>query len=200
MNSVHKKILGVLYLARIIENPKELILNKSKEILYNEGYSKLSMRHVAKECDIALGTIYNYYPTKKDLVMEMMIDYWKEYFFSLEKLISSDDPFYIKLNKLFDELKAFIKTFKEIWLKREFYDTPDFVESGLEKEFFYMKQLVEKVEFILIEESSKINSEIHLKQSSNETAEFIVLNFITIIQMPFFKYSSFETILKELFK
>jgi hypothetical protein len=41
-------------LARIIENPKKLILSKSKEILYQEGYNKFNMRNVARECRIAL--------------------------------------------------------------------------------------------------------------------------------------------------
>ena len=93
-------IYEVFYLAKMIENPKQLILNKSKEILYTEGYKKLSMRNIAKACNIAIGTIYNYYSTKKDLVIEMMTEYWEEYFCVVEKLINSNDNFYIKLKFL----------------------------------------------------------------------------------------------------
>lgn len=184
-------------MSRIIENPKKLILSKAKEILYNEGYQKLSMRNISKACGIALGTIYNYYPTKKELFVEMMTDYWHEYFYRAESVADSDCSFYDKLNKIFNELCTFIKTFKEVWLKPELYDNPDYIESGIEKEFIYIEKLIIFIENILI---SEINAnKVQSKLGTYETAKFIVMNFITIIQTPVFKYSSFEVILKELF-
>ncbi len=183
-------------MSRIIENPKQLILSKAKEILYNEGYIKLSMRNLSKACDIALGTIYNYYPTKKALIIEMMMEHWQEYFCKLESVVSLDDTFYVKLNKIFNELSISINSFKEIWLKPELYNNPDYIESGLEKEHIFIERLIIVVENILIVESN--NHNIQLKLNSYETAKFIVTNFITMVQMPIFKYSSFELFLKEL--
>jgi hypothetical protein len=62
----------------------------------------------------------------------------------------------------------------------------------------YIEKLIEVLEKLLISESSKENSAVKLKLSSHETAKFIVLNFITIIQMPSFSYRSLEVFLKEL--
>jgi AcrR family transcriptional regulator len=180
-------------LARIIENPQQLILSKAKEILYNEGYMNLTMRNVSKACDIALGTIYNYYPTKKDLVIEMMTEYWHEYINKTQAIVNSDYNFYDKLKIIFDDLSIFLKTFKEIWLKPELYDKADYVKDGMKKKSLYIYKLVLLIEDILIKHN-KVNSNL----SSYQLAEFIVLNFITIVQMPVFKYSSFEVILKEL--
>jgi AcrR family transcriptional regulator len=73
-------------LPRIIEDPRELILSEAKKILENEGYSQISIRRVAKECGIAVGTIYNYFPTKKGLIIEMMTDFWEEYFCDIEPI------------------------------------------------------------------------------------------------------------------
>ncbi len=183
-------------MSRIIENPKELILAKAKEILCNQGYSHLSMRILAKECDIALGTIYNYYPTKKDLILEMMTGYWKEYFRLLEVIIASKDDLYIKLEKIFNELNSFIKQFKTIWLKPELYDKPDYVESGIERENIYIDKFIRVIESLLQKEA--VCNKITLKLDSYETAKFIVMNFITMIQMPIFNYSSFEIILRNI--
>lgn len=183
-------------MSRVIENPQELILGKAKEILSSEGYSKLSMRSIAKACDIALGTIYNYYPTKKELVIEMMTDYWREYFRLLEKVIQSEDELYKKLRRIFHELKGFIEKFKAIWLKPELYDKPDYVECGVEKEYIYFEKLFVEIEKLLLKES-EINN-ISLKQNAYETSKFIVMNFITMIQMPVFQYDSFQVFLKEL--
>lgn len=185
-------------MSRIIENPHQLILDTARKILFDKGYSELSMRNVAKECGIAIGTIYNYFPTKRDLVVDMMAVYWREYFIVLEKLIKDDSSFFPKLQNIFIELEACIKTFKEVWLKPELYHTPDYVEKGLVKEDIYMNRLIRKLEDFLVNESLKADSVIKLKFDSYETAKFILLNFITIIQMPSFSYQSFELFLKEL--
>ena len=199
MNIVHL-IIEVLILARIIENPKELILDNAKSILYTKGYSNLNIRNVAKASGLAVGTIYNYYPTKKDLVIEMMIGYWEECFKALEIIIFSNESLYEKLNKIYNELNTFVSTFKEVWLKSSNFEHPGYVESGLEKEYIYMEKLIRKIEALLITEASKDESEITIKINSYEMAKFIVMNFITMIQMHIFEYPTFEKILKELLK
>lgn len=183
-------------MSRVIENPEQLILSKAKEILYNEGYQKLSMRNISKACDIALGTIYNYFPNKKDLYIAMMTDYWQEYFYKLESIVDSDCTFHDKLNRIFSELSVFIRTFKELWLKPELYENPDYIKSGIEKEDIYIEKLVRFIEKILMNEINA--NKVHCKLDTYETAKFILMNFITIIQMPVFKYSSFKMILKEI--
>lgn len=198
MNIVHMKVLGGNTLSRIIENPKQLILIKAKDILYREGYSKLSMRTLSKACDIALGTIYNYYPTKQNLVIEMMTDYWQNYLYSVQNVADSDADVYRKLNNIFKELKIFIESFRQYWLTPELYDSPEYVEGGLKKEYVFMEKLIDIVEDILVKEQA--SHHIHIKLDTRETANFIIMNFITMIQMPLFKYASFEVFLKELLK
>lgn len=183
-------------MSRIIDNPTELILNKAKELMTRDGLNSLNMRSLSKACDIALGTIYNYYPTKKDLIVQMMVEYWEEYFRKLEAIESKDNTLYDKLREIFLELKEFIGRFREVWLKPELYAKPDYIKDGMKKENIYMEKLVKSIENILIKEQAV--SSIQLKLGTHEVAQFIVLNFITIIQMPVLKYDSFEIILKEL--
>lgn len=194
------KMLEVLNLSRIIENPRELILNEAKKMLYNEGYSRVSIRRIAKECGIAVGTIYNYFPTKKDMIIEMMTSYWEEFFYDIESIISSNEDFYIKLNKIFDILSAFIKRFKEVWLSDEIYSSPDYIESGLKKENIYIDKLI-KVIKKLLEEDIYNRSDGNIKQiEPYKMASFIVANFYTMVQMPYLDYTSFESILKKVFQ
>lgn len=185
-------------MARVIENPKQLILSKAKEILYQQGYQKLSMRALSKACDIALGTIYNYYPTKKDLIVEMMTDYWQNYLDAVQLIVDADTDIYLKLKKVFNELEDFIKNFRQYWLTPELYDNQEYVDGGLKKEYRYIEKLIIIVEDVLIKEAAEKN--IQIKQGPRETANFIIMNFITIVQMPLFKYESFELFLKELLK
>ena len=198
MNTVHLINMGGKPLSRVIENPKQLILGQAKEILYHQGYHKLSMRALSKACDIALGTIYNYYPTKKDLVVEMMTDYWQNYLDSVREIVNSETDIYLKLNNVFKELEGFIKSFRLYWLTPELYVNQEYVDGGLQKEYLYMEKLIAIIEAVLIEEAAENN--IHINLGARETANFIIMNFITIVQTPLFKYESFELFLKELLK
>lgn len=184
-------------MARIIENPEQLILSKAKEILYNEGYGKLSMRALSKACNIALGTIYNYYPTKKDLVIKMMSEYWHEYLISVKKIVDSESNIYIKLNDIFEELKLFIKSFRQYWLTEDLYKSPEYKENTFKEEDIFMEKLIVIVQKML--EKEALDNKINLKLGSYETSSFIIMNFIGMVQVPFFKYDSFELFLKELF-
>ena len=185
-------------MSRIIENPKQLILSKAKEILYNQGYHKLNMRALSKACDIALGTIYNYYPTKKDLVVEMMTDYWQNYLESVREIVNSNTDIYTKLNNVFKELEVFIKNFRQYWLTPELYGNQEYVEGGLQKEYGYMEKLIAIIEEVLKKEAADKN--VQIKLGARETANFIIMNFITIVQTPLFRYESFELFLKEILK
>ena len=181
-------------LPRIIEDPRELILSEAKKILENEGYSQISIRRVAKECGIAVGTIYNYFPTKKELIIEMMTDFWEEYFCNIEPILNSQEGFYIKLKKLFSDLAQFIKRFREIWLHHELYSSPDYIESGLKRKNLYIDQLIGIIEELLVKE---VYHKENVKNfNSNNMASFILINFISMVQMPYFDYQFFERILK----
>lgn len=59
---------------------REEIFTKAKEIVYREGVTKLSMRKLASECYLALGTLYHYFNSKEDLVVYIIEDFWKNHF------------------------------------------------------------------------------------------------------------------------
>ena len=185
-------------MSRVIENPRELILNKAYEILYNEGYSSISIRRVAKECDIAVGTIYNYFPNKKELVVEMMANFWEEYFYNIKIILSSNEEFYTKIKNIYNDLSKFINRFREVWLKNEIYSSPDYIESGLKKQDIYIDKLILLIEELLKKEVDSSDIENIKRLDTDKMAGFIVANFISMVQMPYFDYEFFEKILKEL--
>lgn len=185
---------------KIIDNPRELILNEAKDLLYKEGYSSISIRRVAKECDIAVGTIYNYFPTKKELIVEMMTNFWEEFFHDVDIVLHSTKDFYEKLREIFNNISEFIRRFRETWLRNELYSSPDYIESGVERQNIYIDKLIAIVEEMLGKEMDNKNKESLKDFNSNQIAKFIVMNFIAMVQMPYLDYESFEKILKALIK
>ncbi len=62
---------------KIIKNLEQSLLDTAKRIIEQEGYSALSMRRLADECHVALGTIYNYIEGKDKIVAMLMATDWK---------------------------------------------------------------------------------------------------------------------------
>lgn len=57
---------------------REAILKVSKKLASEQGFDSINMRSVAKECGVAVGSLYNYYPTKGDLLTATVQSVWEE--------------------------------------------------------------------------------------------------------------------------
>ncbi len=60
---------------------KDKLLKDAKKIVWNEGLDKLSIRNLAKEANVSIGSVYNYFPSKAELVLAVVDDYWKAVFY-----------------------------------------------------------------------------------------------------------------------
>ena len=181
-------------MAKQIVNPENLIIETAKKILLEGGYDKLNMRNVAKECGIAIGSIYNYYPTKSELIVAMMTEYWDEFFIFMKEIESLQ--FFDGLRSMFFKLEDFVKVFREVWLKPDLYKSKDSVNKGVKKEHEYLFKIQLFIEKKLIEEFPNNLEEI----SPREFSTFIISNFMSMLQNKRFSYESFEKIIKKLLK
>lgn len=59
---------------------KEAIMQVCRRIAAERGLPAINMRAVAKECGIALGTLYNYYADKDELLVATVESIWKDIF------------------------------------------------------------------------------------------------------------------------
>ncbi len=72
MNNVH---IGVTKI-NIKNISKEKLLLTSQDILLKEGIKGLSIRNIAKEANVSVGSIYKYFSTKLDILIELESNYW----------------------------------------------------------------------------------------------------------------------------
>jgi len=75
---------------KILLNVRESILKQGETLLKENGYDKLAMREVASKCGIAVGTLYNYFPNKDELVEQIIFEHWGEVLVHIEKLTVSE--------------------------------------------------------------------------------------------------------------
>ena len=63
---------------KIIENLENRILEEARRQIEESGYSRLTIRSVASRCNVGVGTVYNYFPSKDALVATYMLQDWKD--------------------------------------------------------------------------------------------------------------------------
>ena len=59
---------------------KEEILQASRELLKEQGWTAINIRAVAAACHVSVGSIYNYFGSKADLVSNTVESVWHEIF------------------------------------------------------------------------------------------------------------------------
>lgn len=63
-----------------IVTSKEAILRVCRELVSENGLLALNMRTVAQRCNVALGSLYNYFPSKNDLTLAAIESVWQDIF------------------------------------------------------------------------------------------------------------------------
>lgn len=59
---------------------KEAILQTSRQLIQQQGWNAVNIRAVAKACDISVGSIYNYFGSKSELVAAAVESVWCDIF------------------------------------------------------------------------------------------------------------------------
>lgn len=119
---------------------KEEIFQKAKTIVYRDGLQNLSMRKLASECYLALGTLYHYYPSKEDLVVLIMEDFWNQNFNEFISETGSSD-FISTFEKFYDLANKSYKMFEKSFAKKRVDGAKTLLLKGKAREEDFIKML-----------------------------------------------------------
>ena len=61
---------------KIIDNPEARLLEEARKQIEQAGYGAMTIRSVAKACGIGVGTVYNYFSSKEELVATHLLEDW----------------------------------------------------------------------------------------------------------------------------
>lgn len=64
---------------KVVTSADEILL-ACRELASQNGLKAVNIRSVAKKCNIAIGSIYHYYPSKEDLMIATVESLWKSIF------------------------------------------------------------------------------------------------------------------------
>jgi len=132
------------------------ILSAAKEIAYEKGISNVNIRLVAQKSNVSIGTIYNYYETKSDLIIAIVEDFWNKAFKTIDIIVLENIDFYDKIQTIYEKLYVYVNQFKENWIKKLAHLTQNEKKGGKEIEKQYLIKIVCMISSI-IEQEKKIN-------------------------------------------
>ena len=167
---------------------KEKIFLAAKKIANEQGLKKVNIRNVAAECDVSIGSVYNYYETKGDLVFDVVLDYWQSAFdkTALAQLPTTDfcdffAAFYPMLGK---KLMGFMAEWVSVM--STFSDAEKAVGKQHEaKTFGRVKEILKNV----LENDPNIKADIwHNTFDKDEMMDFIIFNMNKICSMTTFTF------------
>lgn len=96
---------------------KEEVLDAAYGIAVKDGLGALSIRAVAQACGVAVGTVYNSYPTKSDLVNDVVALFWREAFANTMRPEDSEDADFIAFcRRLAKEMTQALEKFRSDFL------------------------------------------------------------------------------------
>ena len=181
---------------RVVENPKELILSTASLIAQEEGLASVNMRGIAKKCDIGLGTIYNYFPTKKDLVNAITLNFWDECFKEFHHAFDPNLDFFKQLEVLYFYILNYLSQIEDTSLKNLF-TLFDFHKNRI-KELPYMEHFIHVLDELIETNHIFFNQTFYSVLGKQKLIKFIFSNFITMLTDNDSDYEYFNTILKRI--
>ena len=100
---------------KIIENVRGRLIDEAKRQIAENGYDEVTIRSIAKGCELGLGTFYNYFKSKDLLIATFLLEDWKERIASVCKKYKEERDPMVVIRALYCEIDEFIDTYKNVF-------------------------------------------------------------------------------------
>lgn len=172
---------------KIIEDLKSTILEAVANDLTILGYKKLNIRGIAKKCNIAVGTIYNYFSSKEILVASLMAKNWLESMHKIDNQISSIKDLYQGFEIIYNGILEFKNNYKNVW--SEYTPSMPFYDESKNRHLIFRNQIEERLIKVL-----EITNNKHY-----EYFPIITELLITCVMQEDINFDNLKTFIKKLF-
>ena len=122
--TIRKKIF-ILYLyerihkggnmPKIIENLQNRLIAEAKRQIAEDGYSAMTIRSVAAGCGVGVGTVYNYFSSKDELVASFMLEDWQKCVAAIQAVSMYSETYRPVLLCVYDQLQTFARHYQTLF-------------------------------------------------------------------------------------
>lgn len=175
---------------KVIENAREIILETAKENLLSDGYDRLSLRGVSKQCNMAVGTIYNYFPSKITLITAIMLEDWTAQKEKMQRACEHAENVEAGIQTIFINLREFSLRYEDVWhMAMHSKEVKDEMINGRGRRQMLVEQLASMIHELL--ERFEIPYDSFLPR-------FIATSLLTYITEPDFDYEQINKVFKRM--
>jgi len=100
---------------KIIENIEARLMEEVKKQIEESGYGSVTIRSVAKACGVGVGTVYNYFSSKDELVATYMLKDWHGCVAAINAAAESADTPEPVLRCIWEQLCQFSERYSAIF-------------------------------------------------------------------------------------
>lgn len=133
---------------------REELLRASYEIILVEGSGKLNIRSLAKKCNISIGSVYNYFPSKSELLLAVSEEFWRKIFYPSMHKLQKCDHFLEVFKNIYNELCKHLPVFRSMILTQYKDMNSSVIDQGRKIERDYLSHIKAELLKILSKDPS----------------------------------------------
>lgn len=165
---------------------RDRIYDAAIELLSEKGFNNTHMRDISDRAELAVGTLYNYYPSKSELYMEIMEEKWREISHShtrrIVRLVSrGEDLFTILKSILWPIFQDVIAMGMDDWseLFMAVFSSPNYMARGARLDM----EAIEGLQLILgkLQRRGLIQARVEPVTAATTIYSIVAFNFLAIL-------------------
>lgn len=158
---------------------KDAILVKIREIVSSKGLNALSIRGLAKELDCSVGTIYYYFSSKDELILEAIESVWED-IFKVENM-HAYTSFVDFLKNIFAHIASGTKKYPNFFTLHSVMLQTDEKTKAKSSMSIYMAKLKEIMKEVLSADAKVNKNAFDENFCSDDFISFIMSNIMSLI-------------------
>lgn len=131
-----------------IEDKKSALLQAALKLFTERGFHGTSTAQISKEAGVATGTLFNYFPTKEDLINALYFDVKGKLSRSMGKDLETQSTFHDKLKKIWYNMTEWgINNPEDFLFVGQFCSSPyitSYTREIVSKEYVFLFDLVKE--------------------------------------------------------
>ncbi len=92
---------------KVIENLKEKILAEADRQLQDVGYGTMTIQSIAKACGVGVGTVYNYFSSKDEILVACVAAAWMECMETIRTVAKYSPTYEAVIRCIYDQVRTF---------------------------------------------------------------------------------------------
>ena len=152
-----------------LDNIRPKAIAETRKVLEEQGYAMLAMRDIAKKCQVAVGTMYNYFPSKDMLVASFMLEDWMICIQAIEQGSAAAEDERAALYCMYEELLKYKEKYTNLFEDEN--AEASYMASSMQRHHLLCEQLAEPLKMWTAKQT---------KVDASFLAEFIAENMLTL--------------------